>query len=1008
MSKRVKLKGFLGLARAWPICLVNAAIAYLTIAGLLFLLAPDIAERVVHGVLTARLALAIAIAFIFLNLLLVLTYAASLFIVKREGITEGFRRNCGKLVKGFLLFFISSLACLIIMVFAGYQAFFLASVSQDALKLMAMNYGAGLVASFLFAFPLVWFITSLAGERLRIGLGRFLSVVALVLLMLVVLSAYGLPGLFTDSLLIPTVVSLIIRREEKAEDNGVRMNRFFWFKGRNMKKITAIILTVLILSAEAPFNIILLSFGDEYRFSGERLKDLVSKAIAEGWSAGDLASAIRSDPGLSMLSNYDLSGIAIEKDDAGNVVITIPLNAMGYAIYRKASNKTTVYDVYSQGGSSDVRVGDKRYVLSGYRSEEKTYGPFENPDDALAEESEVKGFANATRITSNTVLKTESGEVTRVETRYAIVPTVRVTRYEVKGEFDAYEAAQNYLYSHPGMLGYAEIREVEKRVWIYSYELEFERETTDEHEAMMVARDENNYVVEEVREMVTVYVFNKVLFASNTPVQYLGTVEIGEKELERMVREGGLSKGFDAWGEYWEYTRAPAEGLSVRLYKKGERQEEGEVIAWRIYRKIDTSHYDTKKTYQVVIPNGYEERKIGIGELPGYAKGFPSREDAETSRQAVEQSLKRWAEEKGMAYRSCEIESYEESVTRIETVTKEVKQHYVVATFLKPVYDIYELQTYYRVWNETHYEDRWGWVFKGYVNKTPETYDMATWVYSPEVVNWTSKTYLGIVTEWEAQVLMSIDPRYVAEKHNTTTVTKEISYYDVYNATWRLLYHHYKYVVHPIHEYIANGNVSSSEGWTFESLGDASGEICTSTFRSSSSSLRITSGNGKGAWRQTFYLDAGGSSPTIDFWYILRGSGAVAIKKPDGSAYVFTLGGSSGWSRFSRDSGDVFNQAGYYTISFVASENSELFVDDVSVHVGGYGEWVYRGDVESKLDNVPSDEKYEAFYKIENKKFIGTFEESVANQYPTPPYIKEFKKRERVNYTVDLYKLYYL
>ncbi|MEM3747540.1 MAG: hypothetical protein QXN67_08800, partial [Thermoproteota archaeon] len=119
-------------------------------------------------------------------------------------------------------------------------------------------------------------------------------------------------------------------------------------------------------------------------------------------------------------------------------------------------------------------------------------------------------------------------------------------------------------------------------------------------------------------------------------------------------------------------------------------------------------------------------------------------------------------------------------------------------------------------------------------------------------------------------------------------------------------------------------------------------------------------------------------------------------------------GGSSGWVRFHRDSGDVFNQAGYYTISFVASENSELIVDDVSVHVGGYGEWVYRGDVENKPENVPPDEKYEAFYRIENKRLIGTFDESVANQYPTPPYIKEFRKKETVSYTVDLYKLYYL
>ncbi|MEM3660643.1 MAG: hypothetical protein QXU11_09570, partial [Thermoproteota archaeon] len=1006
MSKHNRPKGFLNLARAWPICLVNAAAAYFTITGLLLLLSSDVAELIVNRVPTIRLILAIVITFVFLNVLLVLTYASSLFIIKRESITDGLRRNGKRLFKDFLLLSISILACLVTLVFAGYGAVFLPSPSQDASKLMVASYGAGLISSFLFALPLVWLIASLAGEGFRIGLRRFLTTVAFVLLMLTILSTHGLTGIFIDSTLIPTVVSLVIRGKGKeTKDNDVKRSMFNRLKhGGRGRKITALILSILILGAEAPFNSILLSFGEESRFSEERLKELVAKAIAEGWSSGELANVIKSDPELSMLSSYDLSGISIERDDAGNVEVTIPLNAAGYAVYRKTSNKTTVYDVYSQSGSGEVRVGDKRYVLVGYRSEERTFGPFETLDEALAMEKEVKTYANATRITSNTSLRTESREVTRVETRYAIVPTVRVARYDVKGEFDSYEAAQNYLHTHPRISEMAEIREVEKKVWVYSYELEFERETKDRHEAVMVARDENNYVVEEVREKITIYVFDKC-----SPVdrwRVIGSVEIRKTDFERMLETGELSKAVENGEEYYyETSRGP---YSPRLYKKGEREEEGEVIAWRIYRRIDTSHWETKKAYQVVVASGYEEKRVSVGDLPSYAKGFQSREDAENSKQAVERSLKDWVNSKGMTYVSCGVESYEESVTRTETVTREAKQYYVVATFLKPVYDVYELQPYYKAWDETHYEERWGWVFKGYVNKTPETYDMATWIYSPEVANWTSKTYLGIVTEWEAQVLMRIDPRYVAEKHNTTTVTKEIAYYDVYNATWKLLYHHYKYVVHPIHEYITNGNISSSGGWAFESLGEASGEICSSTYRSAPSSLRIVSSNGRGAWRQTFYFDAGGSSPVLEFWYILRGSGAVAVKRPDGSACVFTLGGSNGWARFRRDSGDVFDQAGYYTISFVASENSELFVDDVSVHVGGYGEWVYQGDVENKPENVPPDERYEAFYKIENKKFIGTFEESVANQYPTPPYIKEFKKKEKVSYVVDLYKLYYL
>jgi hypothetical protein len=901
-----RLRALVSLAKTWPICLASAAVAYLAITGLLLFLAPDIAALIVNNVLTARLVITALTVFLLLNMLLALTYAASLFIIRHEGIMEGLRRNGRKLVKGFAFLSVSSLTCLAIMLTVGYHALFSAS-PQDAFRLIAISYGGGVVASILFTLPLVWLLTSLADERLWIGFGRFVSTIALFLLMLAILSAYGLPGLFIGSMLIPTIVGIVARVNGEKAGGNAEKNRFSLFKDRSIRKAsTGIILAILVLSAEAPFRSISLSFAEEARFSEDRLRSIVSKAIAEGWSSDELANAIKNEPELSMLSTYDLSSITIERDDAGNVAVTIPLNATGYAIYRKTSNKTTVYDVYSQSGSSEIRVGDKRYVLVGYRSKEETYGPFETLEEALAKEDEVKKNANATQIASNTVLKTETREVTRVETRYAIVPTVRVARYEVEAEFETYGDAQNYLYTHPGFFEVAEIREVEKQVWVYSYELEFERETSDEHEAMMVARDENNYLVEEVREKIIVYVFEKTSPVSRLHV--LGTVEIKKTDFEKMLQTGELVRATDEYGEEYYYYSSQGP-YSARLYKTGEKQVDGDVVAWRIYRRIDTSHYETKKVYQVVIPSGYEEKKISIADLPVYAKGFQSREDAEGSKQVVEPSLRSWVSSQGMIYKGCGVEPYEETVTRIETVSREVKQYYVIATLLKPVYDVYELRPYYRAWNETHYEEKWGWVFKGYVNKTPETYDMTTWVYAPEVVNWTSKTYLGIVTELEAQLLTSMDPRYVAEKHNTTTIIKETSYYDVYNATWKLLYHYYKYVTYPFHEYVANGNVSSSGGWSFESLGDASGEVCSSTYRSSPSSLRIATRNGRGAWRQTFYFDAGGSNPILDFWYILNGGGAVAVKKPDGSAHVFALGGSNTWSRFLRNSGDVFSQA---------------------------------------------------------------------------------------------------
>ncbi|MGC8832065.1 MAG: hypothetical protein ACP5PQ_05755, partial [Thermoproteota archaeon] len=164
---------------------------------------------------------------------------------------------------------------------------------------------------------------------------------------------------------------------------------------------------------------------------------------------------------------------------------------------------------------------------------------------------------------------------------------------------------------------------------------------------------------------------------------------------------------------------ATTEKVARALYKTREEVEEGGVIAWRIYRRIDTSHYETREAYQVVVQTGYEDKKISIDDLPGYAKGFQSKSDAENSKTVVEQSLRNWVNSQGMSYKGCGVEPYEENITRFETVTREVKQYYVIATFLKPVYDVYELRPYYRAWNETRYEEKYGWVFKGYVNKTP-------------------------------------------------------------------------------------------------------------------------------------------------------------------------------------------------------------------------------------------------------------------------------------------------
>ncbi|MEM2931091.1 MAG: hypothetical protein QW797_09585, partial [Thermoproteota archaeon] len=871
----MRLRRFLNTVKAWPVCLAGATIAYFTVTGLLFFLAPDIAFLMVHGYPTARLILVIFVAFLFLNLLLTLTYSFSLLIVMGKSIAEGLRKNGRNLLKGFMLLSLSSLASLALIVYAGYCTISTATLETvETLGLFAANYGAGVIASILFATSITRLIASLAGEGFRIGLKRFLSIVFIAFLMLTILSAYRLPGLFICSLLILTVVSIATRSggaEEPSSETKLPL-----LKGRSAGKATAaIVLSILILNAETPLGHMLLVLGEETVFNEDRLKELVSKAVAEGWSSGELVEGIRNDPELSMLSNYDLSTVSIDRDDRGRVVVTIPLTAMGYNVSRKTREKTTVYDVYLQSGSGEAVIGDRRYVPTGSRFEDKTFGSFNTLDEALVKEAEVKGLANSTGIFWNTTRKTESQVVTKVETRYAIVPTVVETRYNVIAEYDDYQSACNHGAVRAGA---AQVRTVEKQVWVYSYKLEFARETTNEYEAMRVARDENDYVVEEVKETIIILVFEMYAPASiGSP--YLGTREVEKKEFEKMLQTGELAKGVDGNGREYYYYSSGGAG-SIRLYRKGERREEGErIVGWRIYRKVDTSHWETKKVYQVVTQAGCEEKKIGVGELPACAKGFEHREDAESSKPGVEPDLKKWVEQKGLAYKSCQIESYEETVTKLETVTKEVKQYYVIADYVKTVYDVYELKPYRRVWEETRYEEKYGWVFKGYVNETQRDYNSTTNLYAPEVVNWTSKTYLGLVTGWEAQLLASMDPRYVSEKHNTTTISREIVYYDVYNATWRLLYRYYKHVVYPFHEYLANGNVSSSGSWVFDSIGNAGGEICGSAYRSSPSSLRITTGSGRGAWRQSFYFDAGGVSPTIDFWYRLRGSGALAIKK---------------------------------------------------------------------------------------------------------------------------------
>jgi len=252
-----ELRALVGLVRAWPICLASAAVAYFAITDLLLFLAPDIAVLIVNNVLTARLVITAIIVSLFLNMFLALTYATSLFIIRRGSIAEGLRRNGRTLVKGFAFLSISSLICLTIMLSVGYHALFSAS-PQDAFGLVAISYGGGVIASLLFTLPLVWLLTSLAGEKLWIGLGRLVSTIALFFLMLTILSAYGLLGLFIDSMLVPTIVGIVARVNGEKAGGNAEKNRPSWFKGRSIRKAsTGIILAILILLSQGFLSLLI-------------------------------------------------------------------------------------------------------------------------------------------------------------------------------------------------------------------------------------------------------------------------------------------------------------------------------------------------------------------------------------------------------------------------------------------------------------------------------------------------------------------------------------------------------------------------------------------------------------------------------------------------------------------------------------------------------------------------------------------------------------------------------
>ncbi|MEM2608588.1 MAG: hypothetical protein QXT87_05040, partial [Thermoproteota archaeon] len=308
----------------------------------------------------------------------------------------------------------------------------------------------------------------------------------------------------------------------------------------------------------------------------------------------------------------------------------------------------------------------------------------------------------------------------------------------------------------------------------------------------------------------------------------------------------------------------------------------------------------------------------------------------------------------------------------------------------------------YRISSRVLLEKSEEWVYVGTVSQQPPNYDPNIWRYEPSDEDvWIVK---GLIEEEEAKSYKD-KPEYKLEKDGQGIKFRQVNYFKVYRIVTRVLYHRYKWIKNPIREFIKNGRADSIDSWFFDKFGEALGELYTSDYISTPSCLRIITGpTSYGAWRQSFSYD-GSKYPKLEFRYKLSGKGVVTIKTPSGEAVVIPLGASYKWAEFSRDVSDILVSPGEYEISFVAQKDSELCVDDVSLHTGGGGEWVYLGDSEKLPDEIPEDEDYKPFHKVE-WKYVGTFNEQEVSSYSKSEYVIMFDHVDTITYYVDLYILY--
>jgi hypothetical protein len=970
--------------------LANALVIYLLVVSFFFLSAKDIAEQIVKGFSFPLLVKSFILVF-----LISLSYSFTIISMLTKLNEQSIRKINYKLVlKGTL---VNLLVFLLLVAESIFIVFYL-KVNLPLALAIVVYFLVVLLFVFIFSLQLVYF--SLNGSKLtkKLFILSFLfSFVRLSAMQLAnflsfatqVGSAFLMP-LF-DGIVLPPVLFELNKRKEYEES---KIN-----KNLSIKKflISLVILSLIISSEFKPLIV--------FSLPSDRLNEIISQAIAEGWSNEELSNEIKKDNSLvNYLSTYDLDKITIDRREDGSVVVNIPSKNLTpfYYVYSKVNSSKIVYDVYKQVNGTKLKIGDKVYVLSKYDTSTSTYGPL-SLEEAVSLSNNLQKKGEITNIysreASRKVVKTKE------ETTYSIVPYVREISYETKvvKSFDSIYEAQNYLnslhYEDPSK-DY-EVAEGTKLVGyqlpVYSYYWELAKSFSSYSEALSYANEQRCAKVVNSTKEVKLY---KLYVKERTErYEFVGVYEENDPNLGDCLQNspnyvnGELR--YYGWyivenGKLNPTTYAVFYGTRTKasydVYVRKARIEGYEVI----YQEVKA--YDVVEKTPVVKDYYKEVEQF---------KNFKKKEEALAS----EKQLKNYVEhELKLSYIGYKIEESKNNVSYEDV--EYYKVYYVNSTTLTPLYNVYQLISYNNTYKETSYKEYYAWVDKGYASTIPSSYDNKTWVYIPELVNYT-KIYLGLYIEPIAVSLANSSARYLIEKYNDTTIKIDVNYYNVYELIKKLMYDYYVWVQYPVKEYLVDNNITSLSFWSFDKFGEASTYLSEDA-HSKPYSLCLSTKNGIGALRQSFYYKKDQTSAFLSFWYKANGSVLFALRTPDDVGYVFSLDNSNDWKYYSINLTKIMNETGYYLFSLVAHRNSALLVDDISLHSGGYGEWTFVKEVESKPSNYSSLEKYLPFYKILGRKLIGSFPEYSLSNFSSSDYVFEFNTTKEFSFKTSLYRVYYL